>query len=406
MRYEPLFNRNFVFAFLANFLLFFAFYLLLPVLPMYMLEQFNASNAYIGFVLASYTLTALLIRPFGGFLVDFYERKPMLLFTYACFVVYFCGYLFAGTLLMFALVRATHGLAFGLVTISNSTVAIDIMPSSRRNEGIGYFGISTNVAMAVGPMFSLFLYDGYKNYTAIFTSALVAGVLGLLMSCLIKTEKKQTVKREPISLDRFFLLCGTPGAIALSLISFSYGLLSTYVALYGTNEVGIVSGTGLFFIFLAIGLVSSRLFSSSLMAKGELTKVINIGILLLLAGYVPFIAIHHSLSFFLSAFVLGAGYGFVSPGAQAMFVSMANHNQRGTANSTYFIAWDFGIGVGVLVGGQIAEVFSYTVSYALGLALVLVAFFVFRFVATPYYHRYRKDKEVVKKINNHFAVEN
>lgn len=386
---EHLFTKNFFFAFLANFLLFFAFYLLLPVLPMYLLEQFGADNSEIGVILASYTLTALLIRPFAGYLVDLYARKPLLLIVYGCFVLYFGGYMLAGTLLIFAFVRATHGLAFGLVTISNSTVAIDVMPSARRNEGIGYYGISTNVAMAVGPMFSLFLYDSYKDFDTIFRCALIIGMLGWISAALIKTRKKLSVKHEPISWDRFFLFNGLPGAIALSMISFSYGLLSTYVALYGTSEIGITSGTGLFFICLATGLISSRLFSSRLMAKGALPKVILIGIILLFIGYIPFICVQNSLSFFLSAFILGAGYGFVSPGAQAMFVSMASHNQRGTANSTYFISWDLGIGVGVLIGGQIAEISSYATAYGVGLILIVLSFLMVKFIVAPYYQKYR-----------------
>ena len=133
---EKLWTHSFCAVAAGNFLLFFAFYLLLPVLPMYLSEAFAASRSTAGFILSSYTITALMIRPFAGYMVDTFPRKKLLLICYFTFLLFFGGYLLAGTLLLFAIIRAGHGIAFGLLTVSNSTVAIDVMPSSRRGEGI------------------------------------------------------------------------------------------------------------------------------------------------------------------------------------------------------------------------------------------------------------------------------
>ena len=135
---EKLWTHSFCAVAAGNFLLFFAFYLLLPVLPMYLSEAFAASRSTAGFILSSYTITALMIRPFAGYMVDTFPRKKLLLICYFTFLLFFGGYLLAGTLLLFAIIRAGHGIAFGLLTVSNSTVAIDVMPSSRSKQQFGY----------------------------------------------------------------------------------------------------------------------------------------------------------------------------------------------------------------------------------------------------------------------------
>ena len=137
---EKLWNRNYCKVMIANFTLFFAFYLLTPLLPLYLSEHFHATKDMIGLVLSGYSVTAMLFRPFSGFMVDNFQRKKVLMVTFFVFFIFFAGYLMAGTLLLFAIVRTLHGGPFGAITVANSTVAIDVLPSSRRNEGIGYYG--------------------------------------------------------------------------------------------------------------------------------------------------------------------------------------------------------------------------------------------------------------------------
>ena len=151
MAKERLWNRNYLKVMTSNFLLFFAFYLLTPLLPIYLDEQFHAEKDMIGLVLSGYVVATLLIRPFSGFMVDSFNRKTVLVICFLFFFVCFAGYIGAGTLLMFAIVRTLHGIPFGATTVANSTVAIDVLPSSRRNEGIGYYGLSNNLAMASAP---------------------------------------------------------------------------------------------------------------------------------------------------------------------------------------------------------------------------------------------------------------
>ena len=106
---EKLWNSNYLKVWIANFMIFFSFMLLTPLLPLYLKETFAADKQTIGLVLSGYTLLALLIRPFGGFFVDSFPRKKVLLICYGLFTIFFGGYLMAGSLLLFTLVRTLHG---------------------------------------------------------------------------------------------------------------------------------------------------------------------------------------------------------------------------------------------------------------------------------------------------------
>ena len=388
---DKLWTPSFCVVVAGNFLLFFAFYLLLPVLPMYLDEAFAASRSTAGFILSSYTITALMIRPFAGYMVDTFPRKPLLLICYFVFLLFFGGYLLAGTLLLFAIIRAGHGVAFGLLTVSNSTVAIDVMPSSRRGEGIGYYGVSNNLAMAVGPTLSLYIHDAYANCDYIFLLSMVSATIGLIAVSTIKMpyRREPVPEKPPISLDRFLLLKGMPEAFTLIFYSFSYGILSTYLAVYGKEELGIESGAGFFFILLAVGLILSRLASGQWLNRGFFTRNIFVGMLLSLLGYLIFVGVRNEWGYYGAAVVLGLGYGCICPAYQTMFINLAPNNQRGTANSTYLTAWDLGVGLGVLIGGQIADLTNYATAYATACVLCAVGYLLFRFKTAAHFEKYK-----------------
>ena len=185
---EKLWTQSFISACFSNFLLFFAFYLLLPILPLYLIEKFHTSKSFVGIILSCYTLAALMIRPFAGFILDIFKRKPIYFVAYFLFVLTFVGYPLATMVSMFLFLRIVHGFTFGMVTTAGNSLIVDIMPASRRGEGLGYFGVSNNLAMAIGPMISLFMHDLY-SYDVIFYTAIGSGLLGFLVVFTIKSIK-------------------------------------------------------------------------------------------------------------------------------------------------------------------------------------------------------------------------
>lgn len=392
---DRLVTPGYCFILAANFLLYFGFWLLIPVLPFYLSEVFNAGNSTIGIILSCYTVAALCIRPFSGYFLDSFARKPLYLLAYFIFMTMFAGYIIAGSLTLFILFRIIHGVSFGMVTVGGNTVVIDIMPSSRRGEGLGYYGLSNNIAMAVGPMSGLFLHDAGMSYTTIFCCSLGSCIAGFICASLVKTPYKPPVRREPVSLDRFILLKGIPAGVSLLLLSIPYGMTTNYVAMYA-KEIGIHATTGFFFTFMAVGMAISRIFSGRIVDRGKITQVISAGLCIVVFSFfllsacvyiIEWNSMACNIVFFAVALLLGIGFGIMFPAYNTLFVNLAPNSQRGTATSTYLTSWDVGIGIGMLTGGYIAEVSTFDKAYLFGACLTIVSMLYFNIKVTPHYHK-------------------
>lgn len=386
---EKLWNVNYIKVMTANFMIYFAFYLLTPLLPLYLSERFGATKDIIGIVLSGYTIAALLSRPFSGYIVDSFDRKKVLVTCFFVFFIFFAGYIAAGTLLMFAIVRTLHGAPFGSVTVANTTVAIDVLPSSRRNEGIGYYGLSNNLSMAIAPSIGIYVYHATNNFQLLFWIALVMALLGLLAASSVKLKQRETARNnDKISLDRFFLTRAWLMAINIALFGFCFGVLSNYLAIYGKEELGITSGTGTYFMLLSIGLFLSRLQGAKSLREGRLTHNAAYGMLISLTGYVLFVSCNNMVAYYISAVLIGLGNGHMYPAFLNMFINVAHHNERGTANSSILTSWDAGFGIGILAGGVIAQYFGYAAAFWTVAAINATGVLLF-FIATRSFFRGR-----------------
>ena len=366
MAQERLWNANYCKVMTANFALFFAFYVLTPLLPLYLSEHFGATKDVIGLVLSGYTLTALLFRPFSGFVVDAFPRKTVLLVCYTAFAIFFAGYLAASTLLLFTIVRTLHGGPFGALTVANSTVAIDVLPSSRRTEGIGYYGMSNNLAMAIAPSVGIFLYRYTHSFELLFWLALIVAFTGLAVDATVKCDKgKVNRERQSFSLswDRFFLVRGWLLGLNMVAFGFCFGVLSNYLAIYGKEVMGITGGTGTYFMLCSVGLILSRLQGGKALRHGRVTHNAAYGICFSLVGYTLFILMPNMVGYYASALLIGLGNGHMWPAFQNMTISVAPNSQRGTANSTILVSWDIGMGLGILLGGIISELAGYSSAF-------------------------------------------
>ncbi len=396
---ERLWTRSFTSICVANFLLNFAFYLLLPVLPLYLIEVFGASKTMVGIVVSCYTVAALVVRPAAGFVLDMFNRRVLYLIAYFLFALCFTGYVVAGSIALLVLVRLLHGLAMGMVSTAGNSLVVDIMPSSRRGEGLGYFGVANNIAMATGPMISLFIHDHAADFFTIFYAAIASGALGFIIANTVKVKKAAPVPREhqPMVLDRFFLIKGLSGGASLLFIAVPYGMVTTYVVIYG-RQLGIEASMGIFFLLMAVGLISSRLFAGKLVDRGRLLAVIGCGTVVAMVTYFVLASLLklHLLTdsvlvpilFYAVAVSLGVGYGMLFPAYNTLFVNLAPHNRRATASSTYLTSWDIGLGLGLIVGGRIADTAGgLPLSYLVGAFSVAISFVLFKKITAPHYER-------------------
>ena len=391
---EKLFNKNYLCLCAANFLFFFSFYLLLPVLPFFIQQNFQANNSVVGAVISCYTLATLCVRPFSGYMMDAFKRKPVYLLALSVFTAVFCGYLFAGTITILIIVRILHGLSFGLTSVGGNTLVIDVVPSAKRGEGIGYFGVANNIAMAVGPMVGLFVYEKY-SFNVIFIGCMACSALAAFFASRIQTKFRPPLKRPPLSLDRFILIKGLLAGVSFMLLAFAYGQISNYIALYA-KEMNLAISSGLFFTVYAVGLIASRLFAGRMVDRGKVTQTTALGLAIVVVAMFGLAMCHRfcalgqhatTVAFLVIALCCGAGFGTSFPAFNTLFINMAPNSQRGTATSTYLTTWDLGLGIGIFSGGAISEHFSFSAAYFVADGAVLLSLLFFVFVVAPHYQK-------------------
>lgn len=394
---DRLWTRDYVFVCVAAFMMSFSFFILVPTLPLYLAETFHITKSLVGVVLSCYVIAVLSVRPLTGYVADTFPRKKVYIIAYAIFVATFLGYFaITASLAMFILLRIFHGFSFGMLTTAGNTLVIDVMPSSRRGEGLGYYGVTNNLAMAFGPMAGLFIIDS-GNYMLLFATSLVTGIVGLTLGSLVRVPKRELPKGDfKLSADRFFLKEGIRACIAFFLLAIPYGMTTSYIALYALDS-GITQSSGLFFTVMAAGLIASRLHSGKRVDRGYITETIRMGICIAFLGAVGEAALGGvaSLSvtagyvlYFVTAFLFGYGYGTMFPAYNTLFINLAPNSRRATANATYLTGWDVGIGCGMLLGGYISQ-WGYSYCYMMGAMLIIIALVFFVRSVTPHFHKHK-----------------
>ena len=325
--------------------------MLMPTMPVYLVEELGISTSEVGMVLSSYTIGLLCVRPFSGYLVDCFSRKPLYVFAFTIFACLFAGYWFAMTVYTIMAVRFIQGGFMGLTSVSGNTITIDVIPSKRRGEGMGFYGLTINLAMSLAPLVAVGLYDRH-GFFWIIGGALVIALVGIGSVGLIRYPKREKVPRPAFSLDRFILVKALPAALAYLLVAIPYGMLLSFVVLYG-KEIE-VPNPGYFFICMAIGVGTARLISGRLVDHGKIHVVSIVSLVSLAISFSVFATVHTSFVFFACALAIGIGFGVSVPAFQCLFVNVAPHHMRGTATSTYLTSFDFGMGIGMLSAGFIA----------------------------------------------------
>lgn len=383
---EKLFTPNFMLSFTANFLMMIAFYILMPTLPVYFIDTLGLDKSMVGVLVSIYIISAVIVRPFSGYLIDMIERKPFYVAIFLVYTLVFGGYLLFSTFVMLLAIRIVHGAIWGVIIPLGNTLAIDIMPAGKRGSGIGYYGMSSNLAMALGPVIGLVILESH-GFSSIVLVSIGFAILGVLAALFIKAPHKEIVKHNgPLSLDRFILVKAIPLGVNIMIVSFSYGAALAYTALYG-KEIG-VHNTGLFFILLAAGVILARLMSGKYIDRGKFDQISAISLVMFTVGFALLGLVKNSIAYFSMALFIGVACGMLFPVIQTMIVNLGTHHQRGTATSTYFTAFDVGIGAGMLFGGIIADFTSLSVIFVIAAVLNLIATVFYLRVSSPHYKRY------------------
>lgn len=381
--YEKMWNRDFILLTLSNFFMCITYYALISALPVYLVNELHAGKSQVGVVLAAYTIASVIIRPFSGFALDKFGRRTVFLLALIFYTSLFAGYLVAFSIVALITLRFAQGLTWGVTTISGSTIAVDIIPTAQRGEGIGYFALSTTMGMSVGPIVGAFIIH-HGGYSELFISALFISLASLFMAYLIRLPKKLTSKRDiEFSVENLFHKKSILPSINLMVIMTTYGGLLSFIALFG-REIGI-ENTSLFFLIFAVGIATSRLTSGKTFDRKGPLGILTFCLILMIIGFPLLALVRNAAGFYISALIIGFGIGVVFPTFQTIVNNLANNGNRGAANSTLYTALDLGMGLGMMISGLIAQYISISALFLISAVVCLVGLAFFRLKVNGYY---------------------
>jgi MFS family permease len=366
---EKIWTRDFTLIVFANFFIFLGFQMTLPTIPLFV-EKLGGNDQLIGFVVGIFTFSALILRPYAGHLLESKGRGFAYLIGLAIFVLSVGSYGFIASIVLLFVMRIVQGVGWGFSTTASGTIATDLIPPSRRGEGMGYFGLSGNLALAFGPSLGLAL-TGILSFKLFFLICAGSGLLALLLSSRIKFKKaSQKAQTGKTKLDLYEKTALRP-SILLFFLTVTFGGIASFLPLYAEEKH--ITGIQLYFLFYAIALMITRTFAGQLYDKKGHKAVFIPGTALVLTAMVLLTWLPNNLILFTAAVLYGFGFGTVQPALQAWAIDKAAPNRKGMANATFFSFFDLGVGIGAMVFGQIGHLFGYSSIYLASAISVLLS---------------------------------
>lgn len=370
-------TRNFVLLTVSNFLMFVSLQMLLPTFPVYV-ERIGADNLQVGLAVSLFAAAALIARPFTGILLDTIGRKIIVFTGLALLVLFSVQYFWMTSILIILVIRVLHGIAWGISTTGMSTTAADMVPKSRRGEGLGYFGLSVTISLAVAPYFGLWIVEQY-GFTWMFIVSCAMATASLLLLQGIQFSQLPAVQPairqagESNLLSRIFERRALMPALLVFLYTSAYSAVEVYIAMF-TEERSLPTA-GPFFIVLAIAMFVVRPISGKLYDRFGARWLVLSGILITIGG-ILLLSVSRSMPALLTAgAVCGAGLSAVMPSLQAWNVDRAPQGRLGAASGTYMSGIDLGFSFGSMINAVIAGLTTYAMMYQI-ITLYLVLFII------------------------------
>lgn len=363
---EPLWTRDFILISIASLFITMGFQMLLPVLPVFSAEL-GGSDSWAGLVVGIFTISAVLMRPVAGRLLDKQGRRGVFILGLIIFLVCVVAYNWTSTIFVLLILRFIHGFGWGASSTASSTIASDIIPKSRLGEGMGYFGLTSTLAMAIAPALGLEVLSGY-GFNAVFYISAGVVFISIFIALPIKYHKPDMLAKSdsdgPGKTEIFEKSAILP-AVVIFFITMTYGAIVSFIALYADQRQ--VENIGLFFTVYAVALLISRPYFGRLTDRKRTAFAVLPGIICVILSMSCIYFANSLLAFLMAGFIYGIGFGAIQPALQAMSVRKVDNTRRGAANATFFLGFDLGIGAGAILWGIVAEHFGYQFIYLLAI---------------------------------------
>ncbi|MFV5490783.1 MFS transporter [Acinetobacter sp. ASP199] len=376
----PLWTKSFLLCLANNLFLFIFYFAQTTILPIYILKELGGSVTQAGLTLTLFMVSSIVIRPFSGLIIEKLGQRRTLIISATMFCLIAFGYLFISNMTSLYILRLMHGVWFSILTTVCVPVVNQFIPDSRRGEGMGYYAMSVNLGVVLGPFIGLGLIP-YLSYTMV-TAVLVAMIfIGYIFCFLIPVQevKQPETEKTRLGLSDFVEKKSLTVALMVMMISFAYASIMSFIAPYASS-IDLMQYAGLFFVVFAISMMSLRPITGKIYDRKGPQYVIYPAILTFSLGLLVLSQIDTLTGFMLAAVLIGLGFGSAQPCLQTLAIQRAPKHRIGYATSTFYTCYDLGIAIGSLVVGIMITTQSFSFAFIICAALTALSLLYFKFV--------------------------
>jgi MFS family permease len=391
---EKLWTKDFIIVSIINLIVTLIFYLLMVTTSSFAVNEYHATASQAGLATGIYIVGVLIGRLFTGRVIGTVGVKKILILGLVAFI---CTtglyYIYAG--IIFLLIsRLINGMTAGITSTATGTMVAQIVPMSRKGEGIGYFSMSATLGTAIGPFLGIFL-TRFTSYNMIFFLCLILGAFALMIGSTLKQPAMKKITKAKEQSKQAFNIKNyiEPNAMGIAIVtffmSFGYAALLAFLTFFA-EERHLMTAASFFFLVYAIAILLTRPFSGRFMdTKGSNFVIIPCFILFAIGLFLVSVA-HSGGLLLIAAAIVGVGYGNLQSGAQAIAIKLTSPERSGLATSTFFIALDAGLGFGPSILGAIQPAIGY------GKLFIALSFITILSLALYIVLHGRKDKKLIR----------
>jgi predicted MFS family arabinose efflux permease len=377
----PLWNKSFILCLANNLFLFVFYFAQTTILPIYILQDLNGSLAQAGLAMTLFMASSIAVRPFSGLIIEKLGRKRTLFISEFLFCLFSVAYIFADNLQMLLALRFLHGIWFSILTTVAVPIANQFIPESRRGEGMGYFVMSVNLGIVLGPLIGLTLIQplSYSMVASILAAVVCLGfIFCFLIPIHTPPSPTPTLKKKSLSIHDFIEKRALSISILAMMVSFAYASIMSFISTYAASK-NLLAYASLFFIVFAFSMMSLRPFTGKIYDRKGPSYVIYPALALFSLGLVVLSQINSLMGLMCAAVLIGVGFGSVQPCLQTLAIQRSEPERIGHATSTFYTFYDIGIALGSILLGMLITAQGYSVAYLLCAVIIVLSLVYYKF---------------------------
>lgn len=371
-------TRTFLLTTLVNLLVMTAYYLVFVTGAIHVRETFDVSLSTAGLSSGLLVVGVLVGRFFAGSLVSRLGCPRILFVSLVCYALTLFATMRADALGALFALRFVMGFSVGFACTATATVVASAVPAAHRGLGISVFSLSTALALALGPFLGIGL-SSFVSYETLLTVN-----LGMALACLaifLFVRDWPSIMHHPrpvFRLDSYVDLRVAPFSCSAFMLGMGYGSVQAFMATHA-GELGLTAAASLYFLVYGAATVASRPLTGRLFDRRGENWLLPPLFVITALSFLTLAWATSEVGLLASGLLLGLGFGNVQSVGQAVSLSMVTPSRFAQATSTYYMIFDFGIGVGPWLYGHLVPEVGFPGMYS-ALAATAIAGLVLYFV--------------------------